>query len=267
MALGPKDELTSPEYWDRAWQGRAATSFDDLRWVQSRYSWVRLDQRLRKRLPADPGKRFLEVGCAGGRWLVYFHRTFGYSITGCDYSEKGCEMARQALARAGIGGQVICDDLFRLEGRWDVIFSGGVIEHFTDAKGVLAKFLSVLEPGGCLVTTVPNLAGLSGAYHRWLKPETFETHRVVTLDQLRSWYTELGLRDVEAGALGSIVPSRFPRDAVRRRHPGTYRALWTVLRPATWATNRACLWTFRKTGTGLESPKFSPYLYAIGNAV
>jgi cyclopropane fatty-acyl-phospholipid synthase-like methyltransferase len=96
----------------------------------------------------DPGKRFLEVGCAGGRWLVYFHRAFGYSVTGCDYSETGCETARQALSRAGIAGEVIQDDLFRLEGRWDVVFSGGLVEHFTDAKGVLAKFLSLLNGGG-----------------------------------------------------------------------------------------------------------------------
>lgn len=257
-------DLTSPDYWDRTWQGRDPRSWNSLGWVRSKYSWVVLDARLRARLPADPGKRFLEVGCATGRWLIYFHRTFGYAVTGCDYSEPGCEMARQNLARAGISGEVIQDDLFRLQGRWDVIFSGGLVEHFTDAQGVLAKFTSLLNPGGFLVTVVPNLSGLSGAYHRWLKPETFTTHRVVTEAQLREWYAALGLRRVEVGALGSVVPARFPRDAIRRRHPRAYRALWTVLGPLTWTTNRACIWGFRRAGVRVESPRFSPYLYAIG---
>jgi SAM-dependent methyltransferase len=181
----------------------------------------------------DASKRFLEVGCATGRWLIYFHRTFGYAVTGCDYSEAGCVEARESLARASIPGDIVQDDLFRLQGRWDVVFSGGLIEHFTDAQGVLGKFTSLLNPGGFLVTIVPNLSGLSGAYHRWLKPETFTTHRVVTAAQLGEWHAALGLRRVEVGALGSVVPSRFPRDAIRRRHPKMYRALWTVLGPLT----------------------------------
>jgi 2-polyprenyl-6-hydroxyphenyl methylase/3-demethylubiquinone-9 3-methyltransferase len=263
-SAGGNRELTSPAYWDQAWQARDARSWSDLGWIRSKYSWVLLDHRLRARLPRDPGKRLLEVGCATGRWLIYFHRTFGYAVTGCDYSEAGCREARQNLARAGIAGDVVQDDLFRLEGRWDVVFSGGLIEHFTDAQGVLGKFASLLNPGGFLVTIVPNLSGLSGAYHRWLKPETFTTHRVVTAAQLRQWYGALGLRRIEVGALGSIVPARFPRDAVRRRHPRVYRALWTVLGPVTWTTNRACLWSFRRTGVRIESPRFSPYLYAIG---
>jgi hypothetical protein len=85
----------------------------------------------------------------------------------------------------------------------------------------------------------------------------------VTAAQLREWHAALGLGRVEVGALGSVVPSRFPRDVIRRRHPKTYRALWAVLGPLTWTTNRACLWGFRRAGVQIESPRFSPYLYAI----
>ena len=264
---GVNGALTSRDYWNRVWQRRDPRSWDDLRWVRGKYSWVLLDHRLRARLPVDASKRLLEVGCASGKWLIYFHRTFGYTVAGCDYSDTGCEMARQNLARAGITGEIVQDDLFRLQGRWDVIFTDGFIEHFTDAQGVLAKFASLLTSSGILVTVVPNLTGLSGAYHRWLKPETFTTHRVVTAAQLTEWYTALGLRRVEVGALGSVVPSRFPRDAIRQRHPRAYRALWTtVLGPLTWATNRACIWGLRRAGVRIESPRFSPYLYAIGEA-
>jgi 2-polyprenyl-6-hydroxyphenyl methylase/3-demethylubiquinone-9 3-methyltransferase len=164
-----------------------------------------------------------------------------------------------------VPGEIVQQDMFTMKpGGYEVVFSTGLIEHFTDAKGVLEKLAGALEPGGTIVTVVPNLSGLCGAYHRWLKPETFETHRVVTVEQMTTWYRELGLTGIEAGAVGSLIPFRFPRDKVRRTFPRFYRAFWSgFLGPLTWASNQLCLAVLRRFGRGLESPRFSPYLYAI----
>jgi 2-polyprenyl-6-hydroxyphenyl methylase/3-demethylubiquinone-9 3-methyltransferase len=248
------------------WQGKGGRVWADLGWVFRHIAWTTLDRILAARLPRHGQRRLLEVGCASGKWLVYFHRRFGFTVTGCDYSETGCQIARRNLAAAGVPGEVVQQDLFTMApGGYEVVFSTGLIEHFTDARGVVGKLASALEPGGTLVTVVPNLSGLSGAYHRWLKPETFETHRVVTLEQLHTWHLDAGLEDVESGALGSVVPFRFPRDKVRRRFPRLYRVLWTCgLGPLTWATNRLSLAAFTRAGVRLDGPRFSPYLYAIG---
>jgi SAM-dependent methyltransferase len=140
-----------------------------------------------------------------------------------------------------------------------------LIEHFEDPARVLAKFASILRPGGRVVTLVPNLGGLSGFYHRWLKPETFDTHRLVTLDQLRDWNRQVGLRLATAGALGSLVPHRFPREKIRRRYPRLYQLLWRgALGPATWLTGRSCFHAYARLGLQFESAAYSPYLYAIG---
>jgi 2-polyprenyl-6-hydroxyphenyl methylase/3-demethylubiquinone-9 3-methyltransferase len=258
-------DLAGQGYWETVWNAKDAAGWASLGWIRARYSWVVLDAMLRRRLRDRPRRHLLEVGCATGRWLIYFHRTFGYAVTGCDYSETGCASARASLAAAGIAGEVIQDDLFNLQGRYDAIFSGGLIEHFDDPRRVLQKFHGMLEPGGTLITIVPNLRGLSGLYHRLLKPETFSTHRPVTVAELRRWYRELGLADTAAGALGSFVPSRFPRDKVRRTHPRLYRILWPLLiRPLTQGSNALCTLLFRRLGVRIESPLFSPYLYAIG---
>jgi SAM-dependent methyltransferase len=258
-------DLTSPAYWDGVWQRKDGRSWADLKWVYQNYPWFALDRLLRRTLVAGPGARFLEVGCASGKWLTYFHRTFRYAVTGCDYSATGCEIAQQSLDAAGVPGTVLNQDLFTLTGTWDVVFSGGLIEHFDRPETVLAKFATLLQPEtGMLVTLVPNLAGLSGLYHRRLKPETFETHRLITPKHLIAWHRDLGFRQVAVGAFGSIVPARFPRDKLRREHPRLNRLLWPLLlQPATAISNRLCIMATRRLGLQVESPRFSPYLYAI----
>jgi 2-polyprenyl-6-hydroxyphenyl methylase/3-demethylubiquinone-9 3-methyltransferase len=255
--------LTRQGYWDDVW-ARKRTLAPDIRWVQSTYFGLALDRELATHLRHGPGARFLEVGCGGGKWLTYFHRRFDYAVFGCDYSEGGCALARDALAAAGVPGTIIHSDLFDLDEQYDVVFSAGLIEHFEDPARVLGKFASILRPGGHIVTLVPNLSGLSGFYHRWLKPETFDTHRVVTLAQMRQWGAEVGVRTVASGALGSLVPQRFPREKMRRQHPRLYPLLWrAVLGPATWLTGRGAFAAYTRLGVKIESQAFSPYLYAI----
>lgn len=264
--LSTDGRLTDVRYWENVWGNKGARAWTDLAWVRSRYHWVVWDRVLRERLRPDPRARFLEVGCGTGKWLVYFHRVFGYAVTGCDYSDAGCNAARRNLELAGIPGDVIQEDCFALRGQYEVVCSLGLIEHFRDTRSILAKFASLLTPGGTLISMVPNLTGLSGAYHRLLKPETFDTHRSMTMDDLRRWHAELGFTRIEVGALGSVVPMRFPRDKVRKRHPRFYRVFWKAfLQPLTWATDKGCTWGFSRWGTRLESERFSPYLYVIAD--
>lgn len=257
--------LTDRAYWERNWTRPDVRPHPPLAHIRRRYQTLVLDQLLKARLAPADGHRFLEVGCGTGKWLIYFHETFGYSVTGCDYAAASCAMATGNLERAGVKGTVVQADLFALTGEYDVVFSAGLIEHFVNPEDVLAKFASLLNPGGTLISTVPNLAGLSGWYHRFWKPETFTTHRVVTLRDMVGWYHRLGLQRVEAGAYGSVVPTRFPRDKIRAQHPRLYRVLWpAVLRPLTGLTSRACSWGFTRFGVRLDSERFSPYLYAFG---
>ena len=61
----------------------------------------------------------------GEKRLTYFHRRFGYAVSGCDYSDRGCALARHALDSAGIAGTIIHRDLFDLDGEYDVYFPRG----------------------------------------------------------------------------------------------------------------------------------------------
>ena len=48
-------------------------------------------------LTEQPGTEILEVGCAPGRFLGYFHQVFGWRVAGIDRSEPGIARTRRLL--------------------------------------------------------------------------------------------------------------------------------------------------------------------------
>lgn len=261
--MAQRRELTTTAYWDEEWRRLPPSrAYADLQWVERNYLYRSFDALLARVLPVDPGRRFIEMGAGPGRWMIYFHRRFGYRVAGCDYSPVSCELARHNLAAAGIAGEVIEADFMALQGQYDVVFSGGVVEHFDRPEEVVAAFARLVVPGGYLVTDVPNLGGLSGLYHRLLKPATFETHRLVTLADLRRLHGALGLREGLAAAYGSFAPSRLPADAFAR-FPRFQRTVWEPLHlVASRSVNRLCLGLHR-AGLRIDHPLLSPHLVIV----
>ncbi len=108
----------------------------------------------------------LEIGCAQSRWLPYFAQEWGYEVAGLDYSELGCAQSRALLAREGVSGEVLRQDMFHPDSRlleaFDFVLSNGVVEHFEDTKVALAQMAAFLKPGGLVLTIVPNFTGWLG---------------------------------------------------------------------------------------------------------
>jgi len=262
VSVAKTKDLTSARYWDEQWSRlEVRGNYGSLDWVSKNYVYRSLDRLLRSVLPADPLKTFIELGSGPARWMIYFHKVFGYRVFGCDYSEVSCELARKNLAQAGIAGEIAQADFFKLEGQYDVVFSGGVIEHFDQPDEVLAGFARLVAPGGILITDVPNLGGLCGFYQRRLKPETFETHRLVRLSDIRGWHRALGLEELLATPYGSFSLSRLPGAPWRSRL--VQRLLWrpfTLL--ASRGINRLCL-TLLRLGLRVDHPLISPHLLVI----
>lgn len=183
-------EKASQEYWNEVWT--SATNPTPLEFGQSQ-----LDQYVNRRLHqyfsdafADmptPGMTLLEIGCARSIWLPYFAREFGFDVSGIDYSQAGCEQARQLLANAGVVGKITHTDVFapppELFGAFDVVVSFGVVEHFMNTATCLTTFAKFLKPGGLLITMIPNMVGWVGICQKWLNPPVFAIH--VPLDRER----------------------------------------------------------------------------------
>jgi 2-polyprenyl-3-methyl-5-hydroxy-6-metoxy-1,4-benzoquinol methylase len=106
------------------------------------------------------GRRLLDVGAADG--LLGRHLTErGWKVTGIE--------ADPAMAAAGAAHceRMLVADLNRavptLDGLFDVIVCGDVLEHLADPPAVLRALLRALAPGGDVVVSVPNVA------HLWVR--------------------------------------------------------------------------------------------------
>jgi 2-polyprenyl-3-methyl-5-hydroxy-6-metoxy-1,4-benzoquinol methylase len=106
------------------------------------------------------GRRLLDVGAADG--LLGRHLTErGWKVTGIE--------ADPAMAAAGAARceRMLVADLNRgvpaLDGLFDVIVCGDVLEHLADPTEVLRALVRALAPGGDVVVSVPNVA------HLWMR--------------------------------------------------------------------------------------------------
>lgn len=126
------------------------------------------------------GLQLLEIGCGNSSFLTYFAEEFGFKISGIDYSELGCEQSKRIFQRDDINGTIYFGDAFspppELLGKFDVVCSFGVVEHFTDTVKALQSFTQFVKPGGILITSVPNLAGATGFLQRIMNKPVYDIH-------------------------------------------------------------------------------------------
>jgi len=97
-------------------------------------------------------RRLLDVGCNEGRGLKIYQQN-GYTVEGLDLNETAAAEARKA------GFRTYTDPLeqFEPEKPYDVIVLSNVIEHSLDPKDMLNHVNRILEPGGQVWISCPNV--------------------------------------------------------------------------------------------------------------
>jgi len=146
----------------------------------------------------DPRNMFLlEVGCANSSWLPYFAQQFGFRVSGLDYSEIGCGQSRKILSNAGLSGEITCADFFlpptSLLGKFDVVITFGVVEHFADTRSCIEALSRFLKPGGLLITNIPNMTGLIGNIEKIVNRPVYDIHIPLTSESLLEVHKLSGL--------------------------------------------------------------------------
>jgi 2-polyprenyl-3-methyl-5-hydroxy-6-metoxy-1,4-benzoquinol methylase len=162
---------------------------------------------------------FMEVGAGSSGWLPYFAKRYGYRVSGLDYSDVGCKLARENLRMLGIDyDEVLCQDLFtwHSQKKYDIIFSYGVVEHFAEPEKVIGIFREHLNSDGIIITLVPNLNGLMGVLSRRFVPDIYNIHKVITREELRQFHLDLGFTDLKTDYAGTLSVSVIPW--VRSKH-------------------------------------------------
>lgn len=197
-------ELIGVEYWDKSWSCIDLPS--DIN--KQEYIFYRFNKLFKAYLNLKDDKtqvKFLEIGCAPGRWLKYFNVEFKFDTCGVDYSKEGCKITKQNLKLSNIKSEVIYGDIFKLknEQKFDVVFSSGVIEHFKEPFKVINKHYDFLKAGGTLIIVVPNMNGLIGFLHKISNKKLYDKHVRITRENLKEYAIRLKTEIIKCDYFGS----------------------------------------------------------------
>jgi len=196
-------ELTTKEYWRRFWEGISLPVIEKPKGD--------IHKILCNILPKSNKVSFIEIGCAPGGWMAYFNKYFGYSVSGIEYVEDAVATTQHNMEIQGIHADVLNLDFLEAEitaASYDVVFSGGSIEHFEDLSGTISK-ISILAKQ-YVVTIVPNLYGVNGFISKVIRPKVFYSHKRIDKNLLRRLHEESGLNTLfcdYAGGLQFIMPA------------------------------------------------------------
>jgi 2-polyprenyl-3-methyl-5-hydroxy-6-metoxy-1,4-benzoquinol methylase len=254
------------EYWDRVYvPGRRAEAINPRDTSLRNYIARRFHRFFEENISTMRGEELLEVGCGGSQYLPYFSREFGLHVTGLDYSEPGCAAAERVLAAEGVDGEIVRADFFsapqKLTGKFDVVVSMGVVEHFADTAKSIAAIAKLVKPGGLVLTTIPNMCGLTGALQKAFDRDVFEKHVPLDREMLRRAHEEAGLIVQECNY---FIFNNFFVIAIQPVHRNPLSRLIKVLLTRCLHYLSGAIWAFETAFGSLPPIRFvSPFIVCV----
>lgn len=256
-------DLAEKYHWDSIYR-QIAYGGDETIWTPSSYEDLCIEQMLLKEIDSRRPETILEVGCGNSRWLPYLARKRNVKVFGVDYSEEGCALARKRLESANVVGKIICHDILKgdsLEkGQFDLVYSLGLIEHYTDTEEILRKLLDFVKSGGTLLTEIPNLSSIHGVMSKIYQPNLFAKHKIITKNQLRRFYIKVGLEEICSNYMG-IFSLNIIAWGLYPRWPNLSIKIVSLINKV----NPYFDYILRKIGVYKGIRGFAPFIYATGN--
>jgi methionine biosynthesis protein MetW len=157
-------------------------------------------------VPAS-ARRVLDLGCAGGALGAALKRRRGVEVVGVELDPQYAAAAARLLDRVEQGDveEVLArEDL----GSFDCVVAADVLEHLRDPWTALRRAAGLLEPGGTVVISLPNVRFFEtfwqlGVRGRWPRRD----HGIFDRTHLR-WFTLRDARDLVEGAGLELVDVR-----------------------------------------------------------
>lgn len=120
-------------------------------------------RQLKKLVPT--GGRFLDVGCNGG-FVVEAAREAGLDAWGLEVDGVSLAYAREHYPKNNYFLGLVED--FQPDQGFDLIYSSEVIEHVSDVRPFMAAIARLLNPGGVVYVTTPDIS-------HWRRPRDLDT--------------------------------------------------------------------------------------------
>ena len=176
-------------------------------------------------LQRGSGELLLDIGCNWGRWTVAAAQK-GYRPIGIDPSFEAIVAARRIARQLGVeGARYVVADGRRLpfaDGTFDVVFSYGVLQHFSKADVAVSvdEIARVLTRDGYSWVQMPNALGLLNvvrlAQRRFREGDRFEV-RYWKPSELRSVFGRIGPTELTTDGYFTLNPQKRDLDLLPRR--------------------------------------------------
>jgi len=102
--------------------------------------------------------RALEIGCATGYMTRRLREDLGCSVTAVDIDPAQAREAEPHAQRLIVGDIMDAGTWARIDGKFDYVIFADVLEHVSDPWEVLKRTKAVLDDGGTVLASIPNVA-------------------------------------------------------------------------------------------------------------
>ena len=191
------ENLTDKEFWLKFWE----TKQDQT--VQTVPANIAMHKLFDKVLAKYSVKTAIELGGFPGQYPIFLKKFRNIDTTLLDYVIYW-PLFKKMLSTNGLTEKdipVIEADLFNYTPTqtYDMVYSLGLIEHFTDMKDIIGRHLQFLKPGGALFILLPNFTGVNGAIQKNFDRPLYDVHNIacMDIDVLTKACQQLGLKDID----------------------------------------------------------------------
>lgn len=208
-------EYATGEDWNGYWSRNVEGRFAHVSWSKRRICRT-LDGYLK------PGMTVLDAGCGSGFFSAYF-LSKGCQTYSLDYSANALEATRERTA--GQCTAYLREDLLdtqfaaKFSDRFDLIFSDGLLEHFSSSKQniIVSGLVRMKNEQGIVLTFVPNKFSFWALIRPLFMPHIEE--RPLTLSELRAVHQQHDLQCIESGGI-NVLPIACSPDQLLGRWIG-----------------------------------------------
>lgn len=203
-------DILDNSFWDQHW--------DEIALPQTINYNLKLEKSLavifKKCLPDGRNNNTVfEIGCAPGKWLVFFAKEMNYNVTGIDFSQKGVKHTLANFQMNDVSGKVINGDInnFNSNRKYDIVFSLGFIEHFDNVDDIIKTHVDILEKDGWLILGIPNFKGVNYFIQKIIDKKVIADHNlsIMNISYLKNLGDKFNLNPVILKYVGGFAPTMF----------------------------------------------------------
>lgn len=206
--------------WDEHWKKDGTTVGMSFQTKFAQEAYRVIDQFI-----GEKDKRILEVGSGTGRFCLLLAQHYPDSqIIGIDISNSAIKIANKSKQEVGVSNVTFKrESLFEIQHKseyFDVVFSEGVIEHFSPEdqkftyKEALREMIRVTKKNGKVIIAVPNWYCFPHTLYKWILKQTnrefeYGYEKSFKHEELVDLFKGFGLDEIELSAW-------YPAHALRR---------------------------------------------------